>query len=267
MRMDDRAELERPAPDAVVVDGRSVRRGSRVVLRPRADGDVLSRGLDGRRATVERIDADLDDNTVVSVVLEDDTARSLGKGRQLAHRFFFRPDEIEPLDDANDAAPPRILIAGIGNVFLGDDGFGVHVVRRLSETTLPDGVDAVEFGIRGMDLAYALGDGYAAAIIVDLAPRGEEPGTLSVIDPDVDELRRVGVEGHGMDPVRVLALAKQLGPMPARTLVVACEPDRVPDATSEDVDDALGAVVADAVGRAVELVRSLIGDLVLVSGR
>ncbi len=260
------AELDRAAPDEAVARGGTIRRGSRVVLRPRASADVVARALDGRRATVERIDADLDDNVIVSVVLEDDAARALGKGRQLGHRFFFAPDELEATG-AGDAAPARILIAGIGNVFLGDDGFGVHVARRLADETLPDGVDAVEFGIRGMDLAYALGDGYAAAIMVDLAPRGEAPGTLSVVDPEVEELRSVAIEGHGMDPVRVLALAKQLGGMPARTLVVGCEPGVVPDPQSEDVVDELSPNVADAVDRAVALVRSLLDDLVSVPGR
>ena len=113
-------------------------------------------------------------------------------------------------------------MAGIGNVFLGDDGFGVALAERLARRTLPAGVDVVDFGIRGMDLAYALAD-YDVAVLLDATPRGEPPGTLYVIEPDLDGLP-LDVDAHGMDPVKVLALAKTLGgPLP-RTLVLGCEP-------------------------------------------
>ncbi len=81
----------------------------------------------------------------------------------------------------------RILIAGIGNIFLGDDAFGVEVVRRLSRSArkLPDEVRIVDFGIRGFDLAYALMEGYEVAILVDATPRGGVPGTLYTIEPDL----------------------------------------------------------------------------------
>ena len=109
----------------------------------------------------------------------------LGEGRFPGHRFFFALDEVEPLGGVAAAAPApaRILVAGIGNIFLGDDGFGVEVARRLAERERAPGVDVVDFGIRGMDLAYAL-QGYDAVVFVDAAPRGERPGTLSVVQPD-----------------------------------------------------------------------------------
>jgi hydrogenase maturation protease len=262
MSAPDWTELSRPAPDHVLVGEHVVRKGSRVVLRPHAGGDVLTRGLDGRRATIESVDADLDDTVMLSVVLEDDPARALGKGRSLGHRFFFAPDEIEPLSDGECAGmPARVLVAGIGNVFLGDDGFGVYVARALAARTLPAGVDAVEFGIRGMDLAYALGDGYDAAVLVDPAARGAPPGTLSVIDPEIDGLEGVGIDSHGMDPVRVLALARRLGPLPRRTLIVTCEPGVMPDPDSDDICAELSAPVSGAVDGAATLVCSLVGEL------
>src|ERR1700734_1751902 len=85
--------------------------------------------------------------------------------------------------------PPRILIAGIGNIFLGDDAFGSEVARRLAARPMPDGVKVVDFGIRGFDLTYALLDGSDATILVDATPRGGPPGTLYVIEPDPGEAR------------------------------------------------------------------------------
>ena len=93
----------------------------------------------------------------LAVVVEDDPGRDLGERRQPGHRFFFAPDEVEPLPAPAPAAPAvRVLVAGIGNVFLGDDGFGVALAGRLARRELPAGVEVVDFGIRGMDLAYAL---------------------------------------------------------------------------------------------------------------
>jgi hydrogenase maturation protease len=171
----------------------------------------------------------------------------LGKGRSLAHRFFFRPSEIEPVPDAT--LPARILIAGIGNLFFGDDAFGLHVVRALAKQALPPGADAIEFGIRGFDLAYALVDGYDAAILVDLAARGEPPGT------------QAPVEGHGMDPVSVLALARRMGRIPKTTLVVVCEPEIVPDPESGKITEGLSRIVEAAVEPAVRTVRRLLAEL------
>ena len=114
-----------------------------------------------------------------------------------------------------------MLVAGIGNVFLGDDGFGVRAGAARVATT---GVDVVDFGIRGMDLAYALAD-YDVVVFLDATPRGEPPGTLYVIEPDLDGLP-LDVDAHAMDPVKVLALAKTLGGELPRTLVLGCEPRR-----------------------------------------
>src|SRR6516225_7125141 len=88
---------------------------------------------------------------------------------------------------------PRILVAGIGNIFLGDDAFGVEVARRLAARPQPDGVRVADFGIRGIDLTYALLDGYETVILVDATPRGGQPGTLYVIEPDVGGPAESGV--------------------------------------------------------------------------
>ena len=128
----------------------------------------------------------------------------------------------------------RILIAGIGNIFFGDDAFGSEVAERLLRRPQPEGVRVVDFGIRGLDLAYTLLNQYEAVILVDAVPRGGQPGTLYVLEPEKptadtpDSL----VEAHGMDPVKVLRLASAMGGQLGRVLLVGCEPH-----TPADPDD------------------------------
>ncbi|MBV9280002.1 MAG: hydrogenase maturation protease [Chloroflexi bacterium] len=156
----------------------------------------------------------------------------------------------------------RILVAGIGNIFLGDDGFGVEVVRRLARRPLPDGVEVVDYGIRGMDLAYALLDGHDVVIFVDAAPRGGTPGTLYLIEPRLDADSEVTIDTHGMDPVNVLRFARELGARPTRTFVVACEPRVVIDGgNAVDVLVELSEPVRAAVGEAVEMVEALVEEI------
>ncbi len=158
-------------------------------------------------------------------------------------------------------ASERVLIAGIGNIFLGDDGFGVEVARRLAGRELPDGVEVKDFGIRGMDLAYALQDGYGLVVFVDATPRGGEPGTVYLIEPEVEENGGVALDAHGMDPVGVIKLSRFLGAPPVRTLVVGCEPLTI--VSGEDYDDMLMELsepVLAGVEEAVKLVESLLGE-------
>ncbi|HWZ13560.1 MAG TPA: hydrogenase maturation protease [Acidobacteriaceae bacterium] len=122
-----------------------------------------------------------------------------------------------------------VLIAGVGNIFLGDDAFGVEVARHLATRALPPGVSVVDYGIRGFDLAYALLDPWDAVIIVDAMARGGSPGTLYTIEPDLGSIANthspdMAMNPHGMDPVRVLNLAASLGQISARVYVVGCEP-------------------------------------------
>jgi hydrogenase maturation protease len=156
----------------------------------------------------------------------------------------------------------RVLVAGVGNIFLGDDGFGVEVVRRLTEREMPEGVEVKDFGIRGMDLAYALQEDYEVVIFVDAVPRGEEPGTVYLIEPEIEEDGEISLDTHGMDPVKVIKLSRALGAEPARTLVVGCEPQVV--LSGEDYDDMsmeLSEPVHAAVGDAVKLVESLVEEI------
>ena len=263
-------ELERPAPDAVVVDGVTLRRRSRVRLRPRAGGDIFDLALAGRTAVIEGVDQDLDGNVVLAVTVTDDPGRDLGERRQPGHRFFFAPGEVEPLDadDAAEPAPRRILVAGIGNVFLGDDGFGVALADRVARSALPPGVEVVDFGIRGMDLACAMQDaGVEAVVMLDAAPRGQRPGTLSVVEPDLEGVPPA-VDAHGMDPVTVLALARELagaGRLP-RTLVVCCEPQTRMTGEEDEIVIALSEPVGAALDPAVRLVEELLDDLITDQG-
>lgn len=153
---------------------------------------------------------------------------------------------------------PRILVAGIGNVFLGDDGFGVEVIRQL-QGKLPDTVDVADFGIRGFDLAFALMDGYETAILVDATTRGGAPGSLYTIEPDLGELDSAGgvaPDAHSLDPVKVLALTRSLGGDFKRILIVGCEPASCGDEDGGRMG--LTAAVEAAVPEAVRAIESLV---------
>jgi hydrogenase maturation protease len=223
----------------------AVKPGTRVRLRPRPGADVFDIALAGRTAVVEEVVENMEGQVQLAVSVDDDPGRDLGR---YGHRFFFGPDEVEPLT--------RVLVAGIGNVFLGDDGFGVAVAEALAARDRPAGVHVEDFGIRGMDLAYALA-GYDLAILVDAAPRGGAPGTLYVIEPSLGA-GDGGFDAHGMDPVSVLALARTLGgPLP-RVLVVGCEPATRMTGEEDEVVAELSAPVRAAVGEAVRMVESLV---------
>jgi hydrogenase maturation protease len=162
--------------------------------------------------------------------------------------------------------PRRVLVAGIGNVFLGDDGFGVEVVERLSGRKLPGGVEVVDFGIRGMDLAYALHEDYDLVVFVDATPRGGDPGTVYLIEPEIEDDGAVSLDTHGMDPVRVIKLSRTLGARPTRTLVVGCEPQVIHRGGSEthpydDMLMELSEPVRAAVEEAAKLVESLVMEI------
>jgi hydrogenase maturation protease len=120
----------------------------------------------------------------------------------------------------------EILVAGIGNVFLGDDAFGVEVALALRRRDMPEEVRVKDFGIRGFDLAYALLNSWDAVVLVDALSRGEAPGTLYVVEPDLTQLGdpALAINPHGMDPARVLSLAASMGPISAAVFVVGCEP-------------------------------------------
>jgi hydrogenase maturation protease len=235
-----------------------------VRLCPRKGGDVLDIALAGQAATVEALEQDYEGKQHVCVVLDDDPGRDLGLLRQPGHRFFFSPEEIEPLPKDENARrvalqKPRILIAGIGNIFLGDDGFGVEVVRRLAHCQLPPDVRVVDFGIRGFDLTYALQDGYETTILVDACPHGEKPGTVYAIEPSLEAADNAGEQGmvdaHSMDPMNVIRLAQAMNAPIKRMLLVGCEPETL---GGEEGAMGLSAAVEAAVDVAVKQITSLV---------
>ncbi len=150
----------------------------------------------------------------------------------------------------------RLLVAGIGNIFLGDDGFGVEVARRLCAEPLADGVDVADFGIRGVHLAYELADGkYDAVILVDAVPRGGAPGTLYVIEPDGNSVGPEAADAHSLTPAAVLGWLHRIGAPPIHVVIVGCEP--------ESVDESVGlsASVTAAIDGALQMVRNLVEQM------
>ena len=156
----------------------------------------------------------------------------------------------------------RALVAGVGNIFFGDDGFGVAVARRLSDIELPEWVTVADYGISGMHLAYDLANGFETAIVVDAAPRGGTPGTVYVIEPEQVASHAVVppdggalFDAHGMQPDVIFGVLELLGAKAGRMLVVGCEP--------ADAGPGMGlsAPVAAAVDNAVRVVLELIGAM------
>jgi hydrogenase maturation protease len=177
------------------------------------------------------------------------------------------PGELEAATDRMEArmvSPERekqILVAGVGNSFLSDDGFGGHVAKRLEARDVPSGVTVMDFGTGGLDLAYEVMRGYDALVIVDVSQQGGEPGTIYVIEPaeaDVEGGIEDGevINPHGMDPGTVLRFVKSVGGWPGKVVIVACEPTTV-----EEMGLELSADVAGAVDRAVDSVLEQIAEL------
>jgi hydrogenase maturation protease len=258
--LEDKAQVE-----TVEVDGVVLKKGDRVRLNPKAGGDILDIALRGQIAMIESLEEDYEGARHVCVVLDADPGRDLGMMRQPGHRFFFNPSELEPLPEpashsAEESArdeKPLILIAGIGNIFMGDDGFGVEVVHRLLQADLPAEVRVIDFGIRGLDLAYALQDGYPTTILIDAFPHGQPPGTVSVVEPDLNDISAEAtlVEPHSLNPVSVLNMAKSMNAPLKRVLLVGCEPESL---GGDEGHMGLSATVEAAVVQAVTATRNLI---------
>lgn len=156
---------------------------------------------------------------------------------------------------------PRILIACIGNIFLGDDGFGTAVALRLTGRKLPPEVVLKDFGIRGLDLTYALLDPYELVILVDACRRGGEPGALYLVEPDPAEwstqgASRVRLETHAMNPMQVLRTVQSMGGAPGRILIVGCEPAEI--GSDEEGKLGLSDPVDNAIAEAIALIETLV---------
>jgi hydrogenase maturation protease len=256
--------LEDKSPvQSLEIRGVQVKRGDRVKLHPGGRGDVFDLALDGKIAAIESIEQDYEGKLHVCVVLDEDPGRDIGLMRQPGHRFFFAPSELEPVPQEEQipaAETKRVLIAGIGNIFLADDGFGVEVASRLVNHSFPSGVRVADFGIRSFDLAYALMEGYETTILVDAYPGDGPPGTLFVVEPDLEGLdsghpQQAFIEPHGMNPLSVLRMAKTMGRHLKRVLVVGCVPETF---GPEEGQMGLSEPVAGAVDGAVKLVDSLV---------
>jgi len=179
-------------------------------------------------------------------------------------------NEPESITSSSEDTPKRVLIACIGNIFMGDDGFGVEVAQRLITKQYPQGLKVVDFGIRGMELAYTLLDDYDTLVLVDTVSRGGQPGTLYLIEPDLTnidpekgaEAGRIALDAHSMDPVKVLAFARTLGAQPISTLLVGCEPAVLGSGGEyEEMQMGLSAPVQAAVAEAVKMIDTLIQNL------
>lgn len=150
----------------------------------------------------------------------------------------------------------RILVAGVGNIFLGDDGFGSAVVRHNEIPRDDPGLRVVDYGIGGMHLAYDLLDGWDTLVLVDVIPNRGSPGTLHVFQADHDApAEAAAVDAHGMDPAAVFASLRALGGSPPYTVVVGCE------AGSVDEGIGLSEPVANAVARAARAVADIVAAL------
>jgi len=155
----------------------------------------------------------------------------------------------------------RVMIAGVGNMFMKDDGFGGAVIKKILHNNFPEGVEVKDFGTGGLKLAYDLMKGYDALILVDASSRGEKPGTVFLIEPDEKEissnLEQGGlIDPHGSDPVTVLRFVKSIGAWPAKVLIVGCEPVSV-----VDFEIGLSEPVNAAVNKAAEMVENIIKDI------
>jgi hydrogenase maturation protease len=258
--LEDKTPLE-----SLRIAGVEVRTGDRVRMRPGKRADIFDMALAGKTAVIESIEQDYEGKFHVCVVADDDPGRDIGLMRQPGHRFFFSADEVEPLGPEHVASvgmssAPTVLVAGIGNIFLGDDGFGVEVAQRLANRPLAEGVRVVDIGIRSLDLAYALMDGPGVTILLDACPRDAAPGSLYVIEVDLSgvdsrEESHVGVDAHSMNPLHVLRMAKSMGAELKRILLVGCEPAAL---GPEEGQMGLSEPVRAAAEKAVALTESLV---------
>lgn len=150
----------------------------------------------------------------------------------------------------------RILIACIGNIFLGDDAFGVEMAKRLAQRSLPEGVTLIDFGIRSYDLAYALMKDWELVILVDALPRGGRPGTLYILEPELGDTAEMSFDAHTMNPCSALQLVRALGGQVGRLRVVGCEPQNVEPNANGNIG--LSLAVTHALDEAVHMIDELI---------
>lgn len=160
-----------------------------------------------------------------------------------------------------------VLVAAIGNIFYGDDGFGCEVASELAHMDLPDEVSVIDFGIRSYDLTYALADSYDLIILIDAVPQKKEPGTVFLIEPDLghlDEFGPIAVDPHSMNPVSVLKMAQSVGRIKGKLYLVGCEPAALENDSGEIT---LSEPVRQAVPQAAQMVKSLVEEFLATNRR
>jgi len=158
----------------------------------------------------------------------------------------------------------RVMIAGVGNMFMKDDGFGGAVIQKMLHKKFPEGVEVKDFGTGGLKLAYDLMRGYDGLILLDASARGEKPGTLYVIEPnheDIDpDLEQGGpIDPHGADPATVLRFVKSIGSWPGKVVIVACEPATVDD-FEIGLSEPVNAAIENAIGMVEEIVQGIYAE-------
>jgi len=244
-----------PFADTMEIGGVEVGAGTRVRLRPSRRADAHDLFYAGRLATVKGVFNDLDGDKHVAVALDDDPATDMfeWQGRFL----YFHPDEIEVLDDEST---PRVLVAGIGNIFLGDDGFGVEAISHIDPSAFPAGVrdhvTVADFGIRGVHLAYELLNGYDALVLIDAMPLGAaEAGTVVTFEPDVDSIDPSTVDAHSMSPAVVLGLLAGMGGSVPKVVIIGCQPQSIEEGIG------LSEPVSAAVDPAVDALHQVLNDI------
>lgn len=168
---------------------------------------------------------------------------------------------IKPKQEPAPSKKKRVMIAGVGNMFMKDDGFGGAVIKKMGNKTFPEGVEIKDFGTGGLKLAYDLMKGYDGLILLDASQRGETPGTLYVIEPEENSIESNLEDGgpidpHGSDPATILRFVKGIGAWPGKVLIVACEPGTV-----DDFEIGLSEPVHEAVDKAVDLIDELLKDI------
>ena len=146
----------------------------------------------------------------------------------------------------------KVMIAGVGNIFLSDDGFGSEVARRLERTPMPEGVRVKDYGISGVHLAFDLAEGYDLLVLIDALPGDDEPGTINLMEVGLDDIEGGVLDAHGMDPGSMLASLKTLGGAFPRTLLVGCQPATVEEGMG--LSPEVEASVEVAASKVVELV-------------
>lgn len=165
------------------------------------------------------------------------------------------------IQQPKSSAKKRVMIAGVGNMFMQDDGFGSAVIQKMLHKKFPEGVEIKDFGTGGLKLAYDLMQGYDALILLDASARGEQPGTLYRIEPDEKDfstdLQQGGpIDPHGSDPVTVLRFVRSIGAWPGKVFIIACEPESI-----DDFAIGLSKAVTDSVDEAIKLTEEIVNEI------